>query len=479
MALPDSTIKIRDGALGIIAPSEKACAVVGACTGGVANTVYAFTDVKALVDTLTSGPAVEAAALDLTIGGGIVYVVPCATSAGSNGSVTKVGTGLSVLTLTGTPLDAYEAVVTIVVGGANPASGVVTFTYSLDGGDTTSAVIALPVNGIYALPGTGISLNFTAATLVAGDVYSFACTAPTFNTTQMNAALDALLADPRTWRFVHVVGLAANVAGSATVFGALDLKMTAAETAHRYAYAMMECADDTDANIIASFNALASLRVCIGGGFEELTSPLTGRKHKRPVQWAHAARRQGARVSEDSGRVLSGALPGVSKLYRDERVTPGLDAARFVTARTFVNRAGYYITNGNILAPTGSDFALVQYREVMDVACTITDAAQVKYVGYELRVNPAQGNTTPAGQPGAPGTIDERDARAIEADIGSQLAAALLAPGHVSALQILVNRTDNILSTKLIRTKVRITPLGYAKSLEAELGFVNPAIGLS
>ena len=79
--LPGVNVTIRDGALGSVAGlGSDACAVVGVCTGGTPNTVYQFTDIQTLKDTLavgpTGGPAVEAAALILAVSGKPVVVVP-------------------------------------------------------------------------------------------------------------------------------------------------------------------------------------------------------------------------------------------------------------------------------------------------------------------------------------------------------------------------------------------------------------------
>ena len=97
--LPDVSVTIKDGALGSTAGlGTDRCAVVGTCTKGTANTVYEFTDLQTLRDTLgtsvSGGPAVEAAALILAVSGKPVIVVPTTNAtAGSVGTVTLGGTG--------------------------------------------------------------------------------------------------------------------------------------------------------------------------------------------------------------------------------------------------------------------------------------------------------------------------------------------------------------------------------------------------
>ncbi|MFN7135503.1 MAG: DUF2586 family protein, partial [Myxococcales bacterium] len=162
----------------------------------------------------------------------------------------------------------------------------------------------------------------------------------------------------------------------------------------------------------------------------------------------------------------SGPVPGVTKLYRDEQVTPALDAARFCTLRTIVGRQGFYVTNGRLMAPSGSDYRFIHLRRVMDRACQVTHNGLLQFLNESVRVDAETG------------FIDDRDARAIEAYIEGQLNAALTAPGHASSVEVLVKRDENILSTQTLTATVRVVPLGYAKSIQADVGFTNPALQL-
>src|SRR4051794_13200356 len=106
MSIPDVTNSITDNALGIIEVNARQSAKIGCCSSGTANTVYAFNDQKALKDTLGTGPLVEAAAHTLAVSGGTVLCVRgTGSTAGSAGAVTHTGTGVSVMSTTGTPVD--------------------------------------------------------------------------------------------------------------------------------------------------------------------------------------------------------------------------------------------------------------------------------------------------------------------------------------------------------------------------------------
>lgn len=478
--LPDVTNSIQDRGLGLQPPSAaNALAILGVCTGGTANTVYSFNDVATLVSTLTSGPAVEAAALALAQPNhGTVYVCPVnASVAGSLGSIAitrAAGTpSTGTCSTSGTPLDAYSVLITITTGEATVAGGGGAFTYSLDGGNTTSSTIAIPTGGTYTIPGTGITITFIGTVSQSwnvGDTIAFTAVAPYYSGTDLTNAWNALVANPNTWRCALVVGAAASASAAATLAGTLSSLLGTAEANFRYTYAILQ-SNDTDANQITAFANFASARVMVCAGQAWITSPITGRVSTRDIAWMAAARIVTRPVSEDLGRVATGPLQGVSKLLRDETVTPALDAQRFTTARTIVNLQGFYFTQGNMMAASGSDYALVQNRQVMDVACATVRTAGLTFLNASVRVNAANA-------PKNPGGINELDAQRMERFIGAALRAALIAPGDASSASVVVNRATNVLSTKTIPVTDRIVPLGYGKYITNDIGFTNPALAL-
>ncbi len=471
MAIPEVSLSVTDGALGI-APSSTARiqAFVGVSSAGDVNTVYSFSDPQLLRNTLGTGPLVELAALVLQLCGGPVYCVRVTSNvAGTNSAVTAGAgnTGLSVLTLTGTPLDSYVAKVVVVTGAANPAAGTATFKYSLDNGRNYSGDIAVPVGGIYppsgGIPGVGITLNFSAATLVAGDTYTFSSTAPGYDNTNLSAALDALLADPRTWFAVNIVGVPAT-GTTASVAGAVATKLSAAQNAFRYSYATMQAADDVDATLVTAQASITSDRLSIAAGFEYLTSVVNGLAYRRPAAWVEALAAGLSEPHQDLARVRTGALPAVQALIRDEARTPALDAVRYSTLRTHVGKPGYYMTNARLMSGPTSDYQHVQHRRVMDIACTNVRRNGLEYLNDSVVVDSATGY------------IAESDARAIDANLTELLRAEVLSPGYVSDATVRVHRDVNILSTGRLVVTVRLVPLGYLKSISVDIGFLNPSL---
>lgn len=462
MALPGITQTIRDGALGLLALGSGNHVKIGLCTSGVVDTPQAFGDPQTLRETMGRGPLVEAGVYAIEQSGKPVILIRATqATAGSVGTISQTGAG-PLITATGSaPEDAFELLVEILVGGAVATAE---FRYSLDGGDNYSAAIATAAS--YVIPDSGITLQFIAGTYVVDEVYSADCTGPVFDSTGLASALDAAIAYSEQWRLAHVVGYAGSASAAATLAATVGAKMATAEGLFRYAYAVLEMPDDTDANLIAEFADFADTRVMLSAGFCELVSAVSGRVYKRPQAWPAVARIMAGAVSRDPGAVADGNLgSSVVELYRDEDKTPGLDAARFLTLRTYKGIPGFYVTQGKMSAASTSDYRSSTNRQVMDVASRTAYEALLQYINIDLITNDA-------------GQISEVEARRIEARVLGMIENALLSPKppDASAVEYVLDREQNILSTEIIRSKTRVRPKGYARFIENELAFRNPAL---
>lgn len=358
--------------------------------------------------------------------------------------VTESGTTPPDVTLTGTPNGYHNVVIDITLGGAR---GTAEFRWSIDGGATWAASGVATAASV-TLTGTGLTAAFSTGT--------------DYNVDNLYTA--------------HAGKGLRDRADMAKA------KMAAAEAVSRYAFALLDAPPDmSDAVLIAAMEGFESTRVAVAPGPVRVFSPLTNRKMRRPFGWSAAARIAAIDPHRHPGEVAMGALADVLVTdtaggdFRDERKTETLDVKRFMTSRTWIGLAGAYVTRGRLMAPAGSDYAQVMNRRVMDKACRVARQGGMRFVNASLVVNPST-STVPAGQPGAPGTIDEREARTIENYVAGLLNAALLATRQVSQVIVQVNRTDNLLSTSTLRMKVRLVPLAYAEYLEEELSLVNPAL---
>lgn len=464
MALPEVTGEVVDGALGLAPTNIDGIHVkLGVSSLGTPNELYSFTRPTDVVATLGKGPLPEALCHHLQMVGGPVYAMPLtAGTAGSNSSVTASGGGPTV-TLTGTPIDRFDGIVKMIAGGA---VGTATFQYSLDGGDTWSPTITTAAT--YLIPDSGITLNFAAGTYVANETYSWTSTAPYFTTTNLNTGFTALLAKPDEWSFAHVVGHGTAASDTAAMAAAVQTQMAAAATNFRYVAAIIEAADDTDGNLTTAFAAVSAPLVNVCAGFVEAISSISGRIYKRHSAWNVAARaskvaaRARVGIATNLGRAREGALPGISKLIRDEYATQTLDAQRFTTLRSIIGKQGAYITRGRMMAPAGSDYSFWHDRMVINKACRFVRAGLLDELNEDVRLN-------------ANGTILELDAVRIESTINRSLEANMVNAGNCSRVTVTVDRAQNIASTGRLIVDVRLRRLGYLEDIRWQLGFENVA----
>ncbi len=468
-------ITIEDGRLGAVPVStDEINVVIGCSSQGPTQQMYPTRSKKKLIETFGDGPGVEAGAYDLDSGAPIIYIRTPNTNAGTNSDVDDTGAvGTSVVTLTGVPYDSFDGIVLVTTGGTIATAGI-KFKYSLDEGRTYSPEVALGVAVTYAIPRSGLTLNFAAGTLVAADKFTFSTEEPKWSTADLLAAYDVLAASTQEWGFAQVVGKA-----SASEATSVDGYMTSAEAQYRYAFTILEARDINDAeseatwlaSLISDYNSFASVRVAVAAGHCLIASPVSGRLYRRPAAWLAARRAKRAAVHVDLARVKDNNLTaakfgnpedGDTRIYHDNRVTPGLDAARFITLTTHIGKQGLFITNANMMAPSGSDFRWIQFRRVMDVACRTVRRSMLEQLSNNVRLN----KTT--------GFILEKDAKDIESGLNASLSDTILSKGSATDATGILSRENNILSTDTLDVDVNVIPLGYLKTINVTIGFLNP-----
>jgi hypothetical protein len=475
---PSVNFTILSGGLGNqpASPSQTIC-VFGCSSGGIAATVagpYQGNGSQIVSDN-GYGPGVELAAYLAQAGISTLFCKLATATQGTVGTVTHTGTGASVLTLTGNPSDAYNVVVTCVRSGTAGTAPEPGFTLSFDGGQTVTGEIRMPSNHIYAgfAAVTGLTFNFTAATMVAGDTYTFSTTAPTWDDTALQNGVNALRDSAKLAGLTYVVGPMASADASvyATALGGFKAKKKfirgLGETVNQatdgsQTISAWQTAIETD------YATFASDLVGIAAGGAIIPSSLTGFQFLRTIGWAAIRRAALVAISRDLAAVEDGALVGVNTISCDELLNPGLNAERFIVGTSISGLPGYYICNPNMMSGPTSDFTLLQYGRVMDEACRIEYNFFVQKLSTSVRLEKSGPRK---------GFILERDARALESGSDSALAAGLVNTGDVSDATTTVSRVDNISSTKTLTVTVSLLPLGYIKTINETLTFVNPALG--
>ena len=477
MAIKSVNFTILNNGLGAVPPGGgETIVVVGVSSAGTANTLLESSNPGDFVTNYGYGPAVEAAGfIANTSGNPVVFVKAALDTSGSNSAVVKTGTSTSVVTVTGTPFDTYYVAVAVTAGGTVGVTGCV-LTVSLDAGRTTFATVNLGTASTYAIPNTGLTLNFAAGTLVAGTEYTFISTEPKWDGGTLTSALGSLLASTTAFKNILIVG-DVDASEAATV----DAEMTVLFNQKRFTRAFTNARDAADggtstetqaqwaASLQADFAGFASERISSAAGFYNVISPYTQTQYRRPLSWVAAAIDAQTVVGQDISAVALGAIPALPRptvadgfIYQDSQTTPALNNARFLSAQQIFGLSGWYIANSNMMSQLGTDFSILPYCEVVDESCYVAYGFFVQQLGGSVRVNSANGYILAADA----NDLDGRCTAALKTALGA----------GVSDVYCRVDRTTNILSSKTLYATIGIVPLGYINVVNVTMTLVNPAI---
>jgi len=494
MSIPSVNITIADNGANtsLQLPLQNVQVVIGCAIGGTVNVPYATTLATKLQSQFTAGPLVEAGGLVCAAGGTVIAVSAPIVTHGSAKSVQFTGTGTSAITTT---LDATNGawddafvVFKVVSGGTIGVSGI-QFQISYDAGRHYGPTLNLGTANTYALTNLGVTLNFAAGTLVAGDVAQFQTIAPQWNVAGIQAALAALAASAYAlsgWGSMHIVG-PCSASDAATINTTIDNL----RTQYVFTRTFLEARDaaaptawggsgETESawmtSVETAFSATAATRIVVAAGHYNTPSAFPNTivgtpSFRRNAAWPCAVRRIGVPPQFTTWRVRDGSLiniavdptkdPSDGFIYHDERVTPGLDAARFLSLRTWPLKQGFYCTKDNLMSGVGSQYTILPYGNVIDIASQIGYQTGVEVVGDILRIKPN-------------GRLDSNDALTIQNMIQQAIDANMTNVGMISSAVVAVDQTANVQSTGDIPVAITITQKVAANSVSETIGLSIP-----
>ena len=336
---------------------------------------------------------------------------------------------------------------------------------TLDGVDQKHFTI--PTGGSYEIPGTGITLTFTAAEeseFVAGDTYTFMTEAPKASNAEILAAVDTLLNSAYDYEWIAIAGVS-----DATLWAALDTKATEAMNNYRYIHFKAqarylddeETVDDWVTALTGSERGTTvGGRVQVCAGWVECSDPYGAIDVRGALGWSCGMSAQ-KDVMEPVDHVGSSALSGILRLMPDglnDGHINALDNAGYLTLCQYIGLTGVYITHGRMFAEATSDFGLEERRRVMDLACKNVRIAQLSYINSTVTI-------------GADGSAEGLD---MFKAITEQVLDNMVAAGQISSYEVDIDEDQDLLSTETLRTTIRIVPLGKMSFIENTISYSNP-----
>jgi hypothetical protein len=489
---------VDNGGSSIVVPGQAVQLVLGCASAGTVNQIIATRSPQTLSTNFNWGPLPEASSLTC-LGGGTVLAcrVPTVT-AGAKTAVTFTGTGSSVITVTGTPNDTYYVKVTAAQGGTI-GTGPINLTISLDAGRTSSPLVALGTALTYTIPGTGLTLNFAAGTLVTGDVATFSTTEPLWNAAGITAALQAYAASPYAQNpigSIHIVGgsTAGGVPGAdASTIGAYLESMATSIGQPLYNAAILSARDaappvawggagETEqtwmTSIQTSYSAVAQKRVAACAAYWNMPSALVNPlgmspRFRRSLAYAIAQRTVQIQPQRSWGRVKDGPLapivvdpvndPVDGFIYHNDAgfAPTGLGDQRFVTTTTRAYKQGIYARTAPNMASTGAQISSWPLIEVANFASVILIQEGQNIVNDNVRQLLS-------------GALDPRDAAVIQTKINAQLTAQMTSQQMISASSVVVDTTNNVQLTGAVNVTTTLVARGVVLQVNVTLQYNNP-----
>ena len=407
-------------------------------------------------------------------------------TAGELGIVSKTGDGGGSVTVDGSPTNAFSVVVKFTAQGQlNTAA----FVYSIDGGNTFTDEITVPVNGEYEITGTGLKLKFTEATeedqkpssFLVNDSYSFTTTAPTMTNGDVLAAFTKLQKFAEEYEFIHVVGESDLDLWQAVSEAQIELR----DVYHKPVFVVFEAKYPTTGDEEDEPDMMG------GGDLTDWALEMEAKRKKVKnydiqvvTAWGRLVKLDGstqitnlaglvcglyakAAVQESIGKTRTEAGFGIPKTKllellpaeMDNSIIELLDLAGYLTFREYDGLDDFYVYHTKMMSPDGSDFRYAEDVRVKNKIIRETRKEGLLLLNDDIDLEDVQG---------------ELETRAKFMFVPLQ---RMIDAKEISSAEITVpeGQAETILEDETMRVKIRYVSRGYIREVEVDLGRAQPS----
>lgn len=176
-------------------------------------------------------------------------------------------------------------------------------------------------------------------------------------------------------------------------------------------------------------------------------------------------------VQRKVSRVKSGAVAPLeiyigAKLAQEADVETISDKG-FITFRTFVGKAGYFIADDPLATSATDDYNSLSNRRVVDKAYRIAYGVMVDRLNDEVPI-------------AADGTLSPAWCASVKGDVEQAIITSMTAQGNLgndpsdagdTGVECFIDYRQKMLATAHLAAGLRVKPNGYAKFIDIELGF--------
>lgn len=398
-----------------------------------------------------------------------IYAFPVKADVdGTVGELTHTGTGKGTVTIEGKPVNAFDVVIKISeTGNSNEGS----FTYSIDGGNSFSDDITIPLSKKFEVSEIGVTIVFADAdegedSFIEDDIYSFETTAPTLNNQSALKAVEKLKTFSKKVELCHIVGPSTKALWAALAALATELndvyKNPIIFLCEARAYRKEESLDEYIKAMKEARKGINSIYISVSATYGWYT-----RKDMR-TQLINAAGIISGIIGQAKESLSIGSVENFPissakflKVFPEalcEGYDKELDEIGYTVLRQYVGKDDFFIANGNVLAPSGSDFQYIESvrvlnRLVKEVCGAATDKLQCE-------IDPL--NLTSSLAP-------------IEAHLNIPVEDCI-SDGIISSGEATIDTENlNILADETLDVEVAWVPMGTARLFNIGFKVNNPA----
>ena len=181
---------------------------------------------------------------------------------------------------------------------------------------------------------------------------------------------------------------------------------------------------------------------------------LLGRLAKDPVQ------RNPARTKTGALPITAAYLTDATAIEASENDWDAIHNKGYIFLRTYVGRAGYFFTDAPTCNLAANDLNSIPRVRVIYKARRIAYATFVNEILDEIPLN-------------TDGTIAPVFIKNWQALIDAAITTQMTAAGEISGSQTIIDPSQDVLGTNEIKVTINVLPVGYAKYITVELGFIT------
>ena len=368
--------------------------------------------------------------------------------------------------MSGKPNNAYDIVIKVTDDGENNEAG---YAYSLDGGNTFSEEMTVPLNGEAVLANTGLTAKFTEAaggdSFKEGDTFSFSTTAPSMSNADAISAVESLINNNTAFEYAHIVGTSSRALWASLASIANDFLTKYKRPLFFVCEARMKRSNESLGEYVAAMqeerkgiNNIYIQVVCSNSRYQRMDGRVQDINNAGIVCGLYCKAKESQSIGEVKSFPISEAK--MLKLLPEgiEDYIAILDKAKYLTFRQYVGKEDYYVTSANMMAPDGSDYA---YAEDVRVSNRLVKAVRA----YAL--NELQSEVDP-------GDLDA-SISILQANLNTPVEDAVDDKIISSGRLEIDTENLNILVDESIDVRVTYVPMGHVREMNLTFAVENPA----